>query len=275
MYEGIFSLMDISTIIGIVVAFGSLIVGYLIEGGTMSSLFLLSPFIIVFGGTVGAVVISYGLGNVKEAMSALFKSFSQKSSPDPEALIKKICDMADVCRKEGLLKLEKMVSDSDLQDDKYLMLKEGMLLATDSKNANRIQETLEADVESYAVKAQMQIDVFEGAGGFSPTLGIIGTIMGLVRVLANMSDAASLTKSISVAFIATLYGVVIANILYIPAANHLKICLKRQQVFQQMTIDGIDLLARSESSRNIANKLSLYYHAFPGGEKKYKAGIEN
>ena len=138
-----------------------------------------------------------------------------------------------------------------------------------------MQTTLEADIHSYKEKKEMEISVLEGAGGFSPTFGIIGTVMGLVQVLSNISDANSLAKSISSAFIATLYGIVFANVIYLPSANHLKVCLKRQLVYREMIIDGMCMLASGESSRNIENKLSLYYHAFEGGEKKYKAGIEN
>ena len=265
----------ISTLLGLILAFGALIFGYTLEKGNLGSLFLLSPFVIVFGGTAGAITISYGIADTIQAVKALFKSFSPKSQPDPEKLISKIGNMADVCRAEGLLKLQSMLNDPELNSENYLMLKEGMILVTDVKNMDNLRDVLEADIHSYTVKKQMEIDVFEGAGGFSPTLGIIGTVMGLVQVLSNMSDAESLTAAIAVAFIATLYGVVFANVLYLPAANHLKNDLKRQKIFREMIIDGMCLLASGETSRNITNKLSLYYHAFPGGEKKYKSGIEN
>ncbi len=267
--------MDISTLLGLLLAFGALIGGYMLDGGQVASLVLLSPFIIVFGGTMGAVVISYGLPDTARAFRSLLASYSKKSQPDPEKLIRKICSMADLCRSEGLLKLQTLLSDSDLADSNYLLLKEGMILATDTKNVDSMQETMEADIRSYTLSRQMEIDVFEGAGGFSPTLGIIGTVMGLVQVLANITDAEHLTQSIALAFIATLYGVVFANLLYLPAANHLKGCLKRQTIFREMIIDGMCMLTSGESSRNIENKLSLYYHAFPGCEDKYKAGIEN
>ena len=267
--------MDISTFVGLLIAFGALIGGYVIDGGRVASLVLLSPFVIVFGGTLGAVVISYGIPDTARALRALFASYSKKNRPDPEGLIQKICSMADLCRSEGLLELQTFLSDPELETGNYLLLKEGMILATDTKNVDSMQETMETDIRSYTLSRQMEIDVFEGAGGFSPTLGIIGTVMGLVQVLSNISDAEHLTQAIAVAFIATLYGVVFANILYLPAANHLKSCLKRQTIFREMIVDGMCMLASGESSRNIENKLSLYYHAFPGCEQKYKAGIEN
>lgn len=267
--------MDISTIIGLLIALGGIIGGFILDGGHLQSLILISPFLIVFGGTVGAVIVSYGLNGVLGSFKALFASYSKKNQPDPDSLIKKICELANICRSEGLLQLQTRMTDPDLNGENYLMLKEAMLLATDMKDVENMQTTLEADISSYTQKKQMEIDVLEGAGGFSPTLGIIGTVIGLVQVLSNISDANSLTKSIATAFIATLYGITFANILYLPAANHLKVCLRRQLIYRQMIIDGMCMLASGESARNIENKLALYYHAFEGGEKKYKAGIEN
>lgn len=265
----------ISTIIGIVVSFGSLILAFTLEKGSLASLALPSPFITVVGGTFGACITSFGLKQIGGAFKALFRSYSKKNDPNPEALITKITQMADMCRKEGLLKLQTLLNDADLNNDKYLLLKEGMILALDMKPAEDIQAALEADLETYSMQKQLEIDVFEGAGGYSPTMGVLGTVMGLVQVLSNMSDAASLTASIAVAFVATLYGVAFANLLWLPAANHLKIALKREKVFRNMMVDGICMIASGKSARDIENNLSLYFHAFEGGEKKYKEGINN
>lgn len=150
-----------------------------------------------------------------------------------------------------------------------------MILTLDMKSAEEIEAAMSSDIQSYSLQKQMEIDVFQGAGGFSPTMGVIGTVMGLIQVLGNMSDAEELVASIGVAFVATLYGVVFANLIYFPAANRLKATLKRQKVFREMMVDGICLIASGKSSRDIENQLSLYYHAFPGGEKKYKDGINN
>jgi chemotaxis protein MotA len=269
--------MDISTIVGLLIAVGGIIAGYILDEGIVSALIKLSPFLVVVVGTIGVVITSFGLGDVFNAVKALFKSYSSKSKPDPEALIKKICDLADLCRSQGLLQLQSKLNDSDLNNENYLMLKEAMVLATDTKNTETMQETLQADIASYTQKKQLEIDIFTEAGGYSPTLGIIGTVMGLVQVLGSMSESgtADLISGIASAFIATLYGIFFANVIYLPAANHLKTCLKRQLVFRDMIVDGMCMLASGESSRNIENKLALYYHAFPNCEDKYKAGIEN
>lgn len=267
--------MDISTLIGLIVAFGSLIGGYIIEKGVLSSLAAVSPFLIVVGGTIGAVILSCGIHDLIGALKSFVSSLFTKNAPKPEKLIQKMSEMADLCRREGLLKLQTMLTDPDLNNDNYLPLKEGMILTLDMKSAEEIEAAMESDIQTYTLQKQMEIEVFQSAGGFSPTMGVIGTVMGLIQVLGNMSDAAELTKSIGIAFIATLYGVVFANLIYLPAANRLKGILKRQKVFREMMVEGICLIASGKSSRDIENQLALYYHAFPGGEKKYKEGINN
>ena len=270
--------MDISTIVGLLVSIGGILAGYMLEDGMLASLVKTSSLLIVVVGTIGVVITSFGLSDTLGAFKALFASYGKKSMPDPEALIKKICELADLCRSQGLLQLQSRMNDADLNNENYMMLKEAMVLATDTKNIDTMQSTLQADIESYTQKKQLEIDVFTEAGGYSPTLGIIGTVMGLVQVLGHMGPSSStsvLTQGIAAAFIATLYGIFFANVIYLPAANHLKTCLKRQLIFRDMIVDGMCMLASGESSRNIENKLSLYYHAFPNSEDKYKAGIEN
>ena len=265
--------MDIAVILGLVVAFGSLVAGYTIEKGVISSLFLLSPFIIVFGGTVGAVILSYKLSDITSALKSLVRTFFNKSSGNPGKIIEKITKMADECRQGGLLKIQGLLDDPDLNDEDYLILKEGMVLALDMKTADEIQYALESDIRAYTAQKQMEISVFTSAGGLSPTLGVIGTVMGLIQVLSNMTDAAALTASIGVAFVATLYGVVLANLVYLPFASRLKSVLKHQQIVKEMMMEGICMIARGEASRSIENKLSVYYQFFPHGVKKYKEGI--
>ncbi|WP_101696670.1 motility protein A [Clostridium minihomine] len=267
--------MDISAIIGVVIAFGSIIAGYLLEHGVLSALLLPSPFIIVFGGTCGAIILSFGFGEIVGAFKFFLSTVFTKNSPDPEKLIKKMGEMADACRKEGLLKLQTMLNDGDLNDDSYLPLKEGMILTLDMKPAEEIAAAMESDLETYTIKKNMEIEVFVAAGGFSPTLGIIGTVMGLVQVLSHMTDAASLMSAIAAAFLATLYGILFANLLFFPMANRMKADLKRQKVYREMMIEGICLIASGKSARDVENQLSLYYHVFKNGQKKYKEGINN
>lgn len=268
--------MDFSLIIGIIVGFGGLIGGFLMDHGALKALVEPSAFLIVFGGTVGAVIASNKPKDILNAFKSVGASFTSKNSPKPEQVIEKVTKMADMCRKEGLLKLQELLNDPDLNKEDFLLLKEGMVLALGMKSADEIRDAMESDIESYTVKKKAEIDVLEGAGGFSPTMGVIGTVMGLVQVLAKgLSDASALTASIAVAFVATLYGVSFANLIYFPCANKLKGCLKRQTIVKEMMVEGMCMIASGVSSRDIENKLSLYYQAFPDGSKKYRAGIDN
>jgi chemotaxis protein MotA len=266
--------VDISVILGLVVAFGCLIVGYTLEHGVLASLFLLSPALIVFGATAGATILSYNLSDLAASFKAVLGTFSNKSSGNPTEVIQKITSMADTCRQGGILKLQELINDPDLDKDEYTVLKEGMVLALDMKSADEIHEALESNISTYNAKKQIEVSVWVSAAGYSPTLGVIGTVMGLVQVLSHMTDAEQLVASIGVAFIATLYGVVFANLIYMPFASRLKNTLKRQLIIREMMMEGICMIARGEASRGIENKLSAYYQAFPKGDKLYKEGIQ-
>lgn len=266
--------MDFNLLIGIILAFGALIFGYYIEGGSVFALMLISPLVIVLGGTIFAVVASFSTKDIINAIKSVIGSFSKRSNSDPAGIIATITSLSDVCRKEGILALEKMLSQPELNGDQFLFLKEGMILLIETRPQEEIQYVMESDIRAFSLQKQIEISVFEAAAGFSPTMGVIGTVMGLVQVLSNMSDAEHLAEAIAVAFVATLYGVVFANIIYLPMANKLKSILKRQKIQKEMTVDGICMMANGEGSRNIANRLSLYYQAFPDGGKKYRESIE-
>ena len=268
--------MDFSLIIGIIVGLSSIIAGFLYEKGNLMSLLLPSPIMIVVGGTVGAVLASFSISDISKAFKALKYTFSKKSKGDPKMVIEKISKVSEMCRREGLLKIEDALKDPEINKDEYLFLKEGLILVLEGRGEEEIQYVLESDIRAFTAQKQLEIAVFESAGGFSPTMGVLGTVMSLVNVLANMGDNASeLAASIATAFVATLYGVGLANIIYLPIATKLKSDLKRQKIQKEMILDGICMIAKGEASRNIENKLSLYWQAFPGGAKNYKAGIEN
>jgi chemotaxis protein MotA len=265
--------MDIIGLLGLIIAFGGVIGGYILEGGTMGALLLVSPALIVIGGTAGVVLLSCNGADIAGAFNGIAKSFSGKEAEMPGQVIEKIVRISDVCRANGLLQIQTLLDDPAINDRDFLTLKVGMVMALDMKGVEDIRQELENDIDAFATQRQMQIAVFAGAGGFSPTLGIIGTVMGLVHVLGSMSDPESLVGSIGAAFIATLYGVGLANLVYLPLANRLKALLKREEMMRQMMCDGICMIVAGENSRSIENKLAVYYQAFPNGFEKYKAGI--
>lgn len=265
--------MDFAIIIGIVVGFGALIGGFLLEHGVLSSLVLLSPAVIVIGGTIGATIASTTLKDLVNAFKAVGKSF--KPPGDPTEIIDRVAELSEIARKDGITALEVAMSNIPMDKDEYYILKEGVILILEMKSVEQIQYILEADVHAYTIAKQIEIGVFEAAGGFSPTMGIIGTVMGLINVLSNMGSPEELTGSIAVAFVATLYGVCLANIVYIPIAHKLKNHLKRQKIIREMIIDGVCMIANGAIGRDVKNELSLYYNAFSDGNKKYKEGINN
>ena len=268
--------MDFSLIIGIAIGVAALLTGYILEHGVISSLFLLSPFIIVFGGTVGAVVASFSLTDIATAMRAMIKSFRHPHSASMEKMISKISNIATRYRTDGVTCLEEISRDPELDQEEYLLLKEGLVLIQELKSPESIQYTLESDIRAYVQQKNIEASVFEAAGGFSPTMGVIGTVMGLIMVLAaGFDDPAELAGSIGTAFIATLYGVFMANIVYLPIATKLKTQLKRKHIQKEMIVDGVCMIARGNTSRNIENELALYFQAFSDGGKRYKQGIEN
>jgi len=268
--------MDFSLIIGIVIGVAALLTGYILEHGVIASLFLLSPFIIVCGGTAGAVVASFSLNDIAMAMKAMLKSFKHPHSASMEKMIAKISMIANRYRADGVTCLEEIGRDPELNQDEYLLLKEGLVLIQELKSPESIQYTLESDIRAYVQQKSIEVSVFESAAGFSPTMGVIGTVMGLIMVLASgFDDPSKLAGSIATAFIATLYGVFLANIVYLPIATKLKTQLKRKHIQKEMIVDGVCMIARGNTSRNIENELALYFQAFSDGGKRYKQGIEN
>ncbi len=265
--------MDFAIVIGIVFGLGALLMGFILEHGVLSSLLLISPAVIVIGGTIGATIASTNLLDVLNALKAVGKSF--KPSGNPGEIIETVSEFSDIARKEGITALESAMGKLPMNTDEQYLMKEGIILILEMKSVEQIRNILENEVHSYTTKKHIEIGVFESAGGFSPTMGIIGTVMGLINVLSNMGSPDELTKSIAVAFIATLYGVVLANIIYLPIANKLKSNLKRETIIREMIIDGVCMIASGSISRDVKNQLSLYFNAFANGNKKYREGIDN
>lgn len=265
--------MDIFGVIGLVLGFGAAIGGYVLEGGHIGSLMLISPFIIVFGGSIGATLLSFKMSDIAGAFGAVMKSFFANDKDLPGEIIERVTNIANVCRAEGLLKLQSLCDQSQYNEPDYLILKEGMVLALDMKGADEIEEALSANIEAFSTQRAMQAGVFSTMGGLFPTLGVTGTVMGLVHVLGNMSDPESLVGSIGAAFIATLYGVGFANLIWMPFSTRIKNMVKRETLARQMMMEGICMVVKGETARSVGNKLSAYYQAFPGGQKLYQEGI--
>lgn len=246
--------MDILTIIGIVLGLGAIVGGNILEGGHTGSLMQLTAFVIVFGGTLGAVLAQTPMSVFLRSLKMFVWLFLPPKLKAEEA-IQKILNWSQVARKEGLLGLESSI---EAESDEFA--RKGLQLLVDGTEPDAIRGILEVDVGAKEHTDTQAAKVFEGMGGYSPTIGIIGAVMGLIHVMENLSDPSKLGTGIAVAFVATIYGVGMANLLFLPFGNKLKSHVHNQVQMREMIIEGIVSIAQGENPRSIETKLKGYVH---------------
>jgi Flagellar motor component len=249
--------MDLSTIIGIVIGIGGLLTGFVLEHGILSSLLQAPAAVIVFGGTAGAVITSFPLSDLKNIGKWLKIAFTNQAFGTLEAYNTLVL-FAEKARREGLLSLEQ-----ELENVNDRFTRQGMQLVIDGTDPEITREILESNISVLENRHKAGILVFEAAGGYGPTMGIIGTVMGLVHVLGNLSDPSSLSGAIASAFIATLYGVGSANLLWLPIATKLKIKDKSEIAAMEMILDGILSIQAGENPSILKEKLKTHLGNIP------------
>jgi len=244
--------VDILTVIGVVVAFGAILGGNMLEGGHIESLMQLTAFVVVFGGTMGAIMVQTQLPIFLRALKVIvWLVLPPKLAPD-EA-IEKIVGWSNIARKEGLLGLEAI---TETESDPFA--RKGLQLLVDGSEPEAIRGILEVELGTKEHTDLQAAKVFEGMGGYSPTIGILGAVMGLIHVMNNLADPSKLGGGIAVAFVATIYGVGLANLFFLPMANKLKSVINDQTQFREMIVEGIISIAEGENPRNIETKLQGY-----------------
>jgi chemotaxis protein MotA len=246
--------MDILTILGLIVGFGAIIGGNIVEGGHTDSLLQLTALIIVGGGTMGAVLVQTPPSIFLRAMK-MFLWILLPPKIQQKAAVEKIVGWSNIARKEGLLGLESLV---EAESDKFA--RKGLQLLVDGSEPEAIRNILEVEIDVKEHFDTQAAKVFDGLGGFSPTIGIIGAVMGLIHVMNNLADPSKLGAGIAVAFVATIYGVGMANLLFLPVGSKLKALVHNQTQFREMVIEGIISIAEGENPRNIETKLEGYLH---------------
>lgn len=259
--------MGIATIIGLLLGFGAILGGFFIEGGSPDMLIQVSPIIIIFGGTFGATFISYSISDIMKIPSLLGKAFSNPKMSLGETM-ETIVDLSVKAKREGILVLESVVRDEAFAKKNDPLLVKGLNLLLNRLDTAVLREILENDLHVHELIEKRQISIFEAMGGYSPTMGVIGTVMGLIVVLAGMSEGGttdSLVHGVGVAFIATLYGVLFANILYLPIANKLTLRLKQEMLGKELIIDGVLAINEFENPMAIRERL-LPYLKYAGGK---------
>ncbi len=244
--------MDLSTLLGLIIGFACVISAFLIEGGKIGALFSLSALLIVLGGTAGATTISFGLDNLKNIPALIAIAFKNQKY-DLNELIRQFVAFADQARREGILSLENSLEHVD-----NTLLKTGLQLIIDGIETPVFRDLLENQVAYMEARHERGIAMFEAAGGYSPTMGIIGTVMGLVHVLASMSSPETLAPAIAVAFIATLYGIGLANLLWLPIAAKLKAKSSEEILYHSLTVEGLLSIQEKENPNFIREKLVAF-----------------
>ncbi|MDS0528538.1 flagellar motor protein [Clostridium sp. SHJSY1] len=242
--------MDIVIVGGLVTAFISLILGYVLEEGMIKALFQLSAALIVFGGTIGAVVVSFP-GSVLKKFPKVIKIAFQKRESNMVNNIIYFRDISTKTRKEGLLSIENEVAESNVDP----FIKQGLQLVVDGIEQSTIESIMQTKLEQVVERHEDGMEIFSAAGGYAPTMGIIGTVMGLVQVVANLSDPTTLGPKIASAFMATLYGISSANLLWLPIANKLKMLNKQEVIEKQMIIEAILLIQQGVNPNTLVSKL--------------------
>lgn len=247
------SKMDFNSVIGILLALAAIIGGQILEGGHISSLVQAAAFVIVMGGTIGAVLlqspIKIFLNGIRMGAWIFFPPVNS-----PQTLIKQIVNWSHISRREGLLALE-----SQMQVVKDPFTKKGLQLLADGSTPEKLREVMEIDILTLETHQRQSARVWEAAGGYAPTIGILGAVLGLIHVMENLTDPNLLGNGIAVAFVATIYGVGSANLVFLPIANKLKSIINEHVVMQEILVDGFVAIANGENPRLIENRLNGYH----------------
>jgi len=244
--------MDIATLIGLLIGLGGLVGGFLWEGGHVTMLLVKTAAVIVFGGTFGAVILSFTMEEIKTVPYFLKVVFTDRKI-DYITVLDSLVETADKARREGLLSLESQLGEIDNP-----FLARGLQLVIDGTDPELTRNMLEMEIEAYENKEKVGHDIFMSAGGFAPTMGIIGTVMGLVHVLSNITEPDKLGGAIAVAFLATLYGVASANVLWIPFATKIKGKSAKDVLLMELVLEGILSIQAGENPRVIREKLMTF-----------------
>jgi chemotaxis protein MotA len=244
--------MKASTAIGIGLAFAALLLSSMMDGTSPASFINIPALIIVLGGTGGVTLASVGMPSMKRIPS-LYKMVFSAEPPDMRGQLDRLVELADKARREGLLAL-----DAELPEIEDGFTRKAMQLVVDGTDPEMVHAILEAEVDGMAARHEASAAPFEKAGGFAPTMGIIGTVMGLVHVLQNLAAPSTLGPSISSAFMATLMGVGSANVIFLPVANRLKAISAEEMELRMMTLEGILSIQAGDNPRLVAEKLMSY-----------------
>jgi chemotaxis protein MotA len=246
--------MQIGPLVGILVALFCIIVGNTLEGGHLGSMVGGPAALIVLGGTIGAVAVQYPgstlLAAVK-AVGALFK----KPSVDPAKLVDEIVEYANRARRDGILALEKVAATAT-----HPFLAKSLTMAVDGADSTSLRQTMEIAIGQHEEHGEDAAKAFEAAGGYAPTVGIIGAVLGLIHVMSNLSDINAVGHGIAAAFVATIYGVAVANIIFLPFAGRIKLRVRDEVQGMELMLTGVLAIQEGMNPKLVRERLSEFLH---------------
>lgn len=244
--------MDKVSIFGLLLGISAILVGQVLEGGHVQSLLQPTAFLIVIGGTLGAVMLQSPWPIFVRGMKmGKWVFFPPGNSPD--LLIKRVAHWSQVARKDGLLALE-----GEIQRIPDPFMRKGLQHLVDGVEPDRLREVLEVEIGAYEEQMKQSAKIWEAAGGYSPTIGILGAVMGLIHVMENLTDPSRLGQGIAVAFVATIYGVGAANLIFLPIAKKLLANISRLVTLREMFVDGLVGIANGDNPRIIESRMQGY-----------------
>ena len=241
--------MDKATLGGLFLAVGGILLGLKLEGGNLGQVLQPTAAMIVFGGTLGAILIQYPLPVVLRAFRRLAQVFVEPEQ-DAQATVEILVNYARKARREGIISLDK-----EIVNIHEPFFRRALMLAVDGTDPEELRKIMELELDNTEEQEEKIPHLFESAGGFSPTIGIIGAVLGLIQVMQHLDKIEEVGKGIAVAFVATLYGVGAANLILLPCAGKLKIRLRDEQIIREMTLEGVVSILGGMNPRMLQAKL--------------------
>lgn len=261
---------DLASLGGLVAGVGGILTGLLLEGGRVKDVAQFTAALIVFGGTLGAVMLTTPMPVLIRAAGKIRSVFFDRVYT-PDGVIEEIIGYATQARKQGIVSLEQQAA--AIQDP---FLRKTLNLAVDGIDMSQIRSIMELEIALLEQDGEMEAKVFESAGGYSPTIGIIGAVLGLIQVMKNLANIDEVGRGIAVAFVATVYGVASANLLFLPAANKLKARVREAVRIREVMLEGVLAIVEGLNPKLIRTKLEAYQkqQPAPSQKKKTKAKLE-
>jgi chemotaxis protein MotA len=254
--------VDFATFAGLLLSIAGILGGLLLEGGKITDVLQLTAAMIVVAGTAGAVMVTTPLPLLFAAFKRI-KDLFWETTPSSAAVIARLLELARQARRTGIVSLEQ---EAEALSDPFL--RKALSLAVDGTDLQDLRRIMELEIGVAERRGEAEAKVFETAGGYAPTIGIIGAVLGLIQVMKHLEDIERVGHGIAVAFVATVYGVALANLVLLPAGNKLKARLEQSLHFKELTLEGVISIAEGMNPRLIESKLEAFLEETGGGPKQ-------